>query len=262
MSAGEHTTVEAMSNLPTQLDLLRWAEALAGSARTGLGFTENLYEQERYEEILKVAAEIRSQADALGGKDIDAEVLADEWLKSVGKGVPGYVTPKITVGAVVGNDKNELLLVQRADSLVWLYPTGCADVGYSASEVVVKEVKEETGIDCEVIRPIAILDGMRLGFTGIPLYSLVFHCQMTGGELKPHPLECADVGFFAEGKLPEKTAVPEQWADEAFAAIRGEELTVRFDRPRDPIWIGEEDSPLTETIGSENLSSLVEDVEN
>ena len=109
-----------MSNLPTQLDLLRWAEALAGSARTGLGFTENLYEQERYEEILKVAAEIRSQADALGGKNIDAEVLADEWLKSVGKGVPGYVTPKITVGAVVGNDKNELLLVQRADSLVWL----------------------------------------------------------------------------------------------------------------------------------------------
>ena len=85
---------------------------------------------------------------------------------------------------------------------------------------------------------------------------------MTGGELKPHPLECADVGFFAEGELPKKTAVPEQWADEAFAAIRGVELTVRFDRPRDPIWIGEEDSPLTETIGSENLSSLVEDVEN
>ena len=146
MSVGEHTTVGAMSNLPTQLDLLRWAEALAGSARTGLGFTENLYEQERYEEILKVAAEIRSQADALGGKNIDAEVLADEWLKSVGKGVPGYVTPKITVGAVVGNDKNELLLVQRADSLVWLYPTGWADVGYSASAVVVQEATEETGI--------------------------------------------------------------------------------------------------------------------
>ena len=246
---------------PPQLDLLRWAEALAGSARTGLGFTENLYEQERYEEILKVAAEIRSQADALSGKAIDADELADEWLKSVGKGVPGYVTPKITVGAVVGNEKNELLLVQRADSLVWLYPTGWADVGYSASEVVVKEVKEETGIDCEVIRPIAILDGMRLGFTGIPLYSLVFHCQMVGGELKPHPLECADVGFFSEGELPEKTAVPEQWAEEAFAAIRGEEIDVRFDRPREPIWIGD-DSSLEETIGAESLNSLIEDVEN
>jgi len=85
---------------------------------------------------------------------------------------------------------------------------------------------------------------------------------MTGGELKPHPLECADVGFFAEGELPEKTAVPEQWADEAFAAIRGEEIEVRFDHPREPIWIGEEDSSLAETIGLENLNSLIEDVEN
>ena len=122
-------------------------------------------------------------------------------------------------------------------------------------------MKEETGSDCEVIRPIAILDGMRLGFTGIPLYSLVFHCQMIGGELKTHPLECADVGFFAEGELPEKTAVPEQWAEEAFAAIRGEEIDVRFDRPREPIWVGD-DSSLEEKLGSETLDSLIEDVEN
>ena len=33
-------------------DLLRWAEALAGIARTGLGFTQSLYEQERFEEVL------------------------------------------------------------------------------------------------------------------------------------------------------------------------------------------------------------------
>jgi len=38
-------------------DLLRWAEALSGIARTGLGFTESLYERERFEEILKVAAD-------------------------------------------------------------------------------------------------------------------------------------------------------------------------------------------------------------
>ena len=40
-------------------DLLRWAEALAGIARTGLGFTESLYERERFEEILAIAADIR-----------------------------------------------------------------------------------------------------------------------------------------------------------------------------------------------------------
>src|SRR3979409_2459870 len=124
-------------------DLLRWSEALSGIARTGLGFTQSLYEQERFEEILKVAADIRVMA----GHELATEALVEEWLRAVGEGVGGYVTPKVAVGAVVGNDAGELLLIQRGDSGIWLYPTGWADVGYSASEVAVKEVKEETGVD-------------------------------------------------------------------------------------------------------------------
>ena len=42
---------------------MRWSEALAGIARTGLAFTESLYERERFEEVLKVAADIRVAAD-------------------------------------------------------------------------------------------------------------------------------------------------------------------------------------------------------
>ena len=60
---------------PNQADLLRWAEALAASARTGMGFTESLYERERYEEILHVAAEIRSRADALSGSAVDLSLI-------------------------------------------------------------------------------------------------------------------------------------------------------------------------------------------
>jgi ADP-ribose pyrophosphatase YjhB (NUDIX family) len=213
-------------------DLLRWSEALSGIARTGLGFTESLYERERFEEVLKVAADMRVAA----GHELESEVLVQEWLKIVGDGVPGYVTPKVAVGAVVGNDKGELLLVQRADSGVWLYPTGWADIGYSASEVAVKEVGEETGIDIEVVRLIAVLDGLRLGFTRVPLYSLVFHCRAIGGELNAHPLECADVGWFAEGALPSPLAGVERWGPTAFAAIRGEQVEVLFDAPRAPMW--------------------------
>jgi ADP-ribose pyrophosphatase YjhB (NUDIX family) len=223
---------------PSGRDLVRWAETLAAIARTGLGFTKVLYEQERFEEVLKVAAEIHHSASS-GDDDLDPDGRVGEWLAMVGSGVAGYVTPKVTVGAVVGNDEEELLLVQRAESGLWLYPTGWADVGYSPAEVVVKEVLEEAGIHCEVVRPVAILDGMRLGFTEIPLYSLVFHCRMTGGELKPHPLECRDVGFFAEGDLPEDTILPDEWAADAFRAIREEVLDVRFDSPREPVWHGD-----------------------
>ena len=217
---------------PTSHDLVRWSEALAGIARTGLGFTENLYERERFEEVLAVAADIRVAA----GSHFDAETLVHEWMKSVGHGVAGYQTPKIAVGAVVGNDDGELLLVQRGDSGIWLYPTGWADVGYSASEVAVKEVREETGIDCEVVRLIAVLDGLRRRFTSIPLYSLVFHCRAVGGELAGHPLETRSVGWFAQDALPEPLAGVEQWGELAFAAIRGEHVDVLYDAPREATW--------------------------
>lgn len=225
--------VREMQRRATAQDLAIWAESLAGIARTGLGFTESLYERERYEEVLKVAAEIRGLAD----DEPDHGAIAAEWMKSVGSGVPGYVTPKIAVGAVVGNDDGEILLVQRADSGVWLYPTGWADIGYSAAEVAQKEVFEETGIQCEPKRLIGVLDGMRLGFTQIPLYSVVFHCHATGGSLQGHPLETNDVGWFGPDNLPNPIAGADRWADDAFAAIAGRDVSAEFDLPRNPPWL-------------------------
>ncbi len=232
------STEGAPAEAPTMKQLLRWSEALAGIARTGLGFTESLYEQERFEEVLHVAADIRA---AIDGNDAtqDIDGVVHEWLGSVGKGVPGYVTPKVAVGAVVGNDAGEILLVQRADSGVWLYPTGWADVGYSAPEVVVKEVKEETGIEVEVVRLIAVLDGMRAGMGRIPFYSLIFQCHPIGGELQAHPLECADVGWFAPDALPFPMAGVELWGDHVFAAIRGEPVEVLYHPVRKHVWRGD-----------------------
>jgi len=226
---------------PSTKQLLRWSEALAGIARTGLGFTESLYEQERFEEILRVAADIRVAVDEGVDGAEDADGLVEEWLSTVGKGVPGYVTPKVAVGAAVGNDQGEILLVKRADSGVWLYPTGWADVGYSAAEVVVKEVEEETGIEVEVGRLIAVLDGLRVGMSRIPLYSLVFQCRPVGGELKAHPLECADVGWFSLDNLPDPLAGAERWGGHVFAALRGDPIEVLYDSVRVPTWRGDPD---------------------
>ena len=119
---------------------------------------------------------------------------------------------------------------------MWLYPTGWADVGYSASEVAVKEVHEETGIQVEPVRLIAVLDGLRLGFHRIPLYSLVFHCRMVAGDVRVHPLECLDAGWFSEDGLPQPLAGDGRWTAHAFGAIRGEPVDVFFDPPRDPPW--------------------------
>ncbi|MFZ4720671.1 MAG: NUDIX hydrolase N-terminal domain-containing protein [Ilumatobacteraceae bacterium] len=222
-------------------DLVRWSETLAAIARTGLGFTQSLYERERFEEVLHVAADIKAAAaDALEVRR-ERDHFVQEWLDSVGEGVPGYVTPKVAVGAVVGNEFGEMLLVQRSDSGVWLYPTGWADVGYSASEVVVKEVLEETGIECEPVQLLAVIDGQRMGFTRFPMYLLLFHCRATGGSLQGHPLETSGVGWFGRDALPWPTAGAEWWGAQAFAAIDGNAMAASFDPPRAPVWRGDHD---------------------
>ena len=220
----------------TESDLIRWSEALAAIARSGLGVTESLYEQERYEEGLAVAADMRVAA---GRGTLDPSALVQEWMKGAGDGALGYVTPKVAVGAVVGNDDGEILLIQRADSGVWLYPTGWADIGYSPAEVAVKEVGEETGIIAEVESFVAVFDGLRRGFSAVPLYSLMFKLRPVGGSLARHPLECLDVGWFDRDSLPDPLAGAGNWVDIAFQAIDAEAPIPYFDPPRSDVWIPE-----------------------
>lgn len=217
-------------------DLVRWSETLAGIARTGMGFTQNLYERERYEEVLHVAADIKAAADEALEVRREQDHFVQEWMESIGEGIPGYVTPKVAIGAIVGNDDGEILLMQRADSGIWLYPTGWADVGYSASEVAVKEVLEETGIECEPVQLLGVVDGQRMGFSRFGMYMLLFHCRATGGTLQGHPLETSGLGWFAPDSLPSATAGIEWWGQMAFAAINGERSIATFDTPRPDVW--------------------------
>jgi 8-oxo-dGTP pyrophosphatase MutT (NUDIX family) len=129
--------------------------------------------------------------------------------------------------------------VQRKDSGIWLYPTGWADVGYSPAEVAVKEVHEETGIECEPTRLLGVIDGQRMGFSRFGMYMLLFHCRATGGSLEPHPLETGDVGWFGRDALPEATAGAGWWGAMAFDAIDGVDAPATFDPVRNPIWRSE-----------------------
>ena len=119
--------------------------------------------------------------------------------------MPGYVTPKVAVGAVVGNDAGEILLVQRADSGIWLYPTGWADIGYSPAEVAVKEVAEETGIECEPVQLLAVLDGLRMGFTRFRCTRWCSTAGPSAASWRPTRSRPAASGWFGPDDLPRPT---------------------------------------------------------
>ncbi len=207
-------------------DLRRWAGALAGEAAAGLNFTASLYERERFEEVARIAGDIGATVNRPPDPEDGAEAAGSV------AGRPPPAGPRTAVGALVGNEAGDILLVQRADSGMWLFPAGLADIGYSPSEVAIKETAEETGIAVEPVSLAAVFDATRFGFHGIPLYVLVFSCRMLSGQLRRHPLETTDVGFFPRGRLPDPLAGGDWWIDPAFAALGAGPRRCLFDPPR------------------------------
>ncbi|GGM10235.1 NUDIX hydrolase [Micromonospora yangpuensis] len=61
-----------------------------------------------------------------------------------------------SVVAAVRNQRGELLMIHRTDNNLWALPGGGHDIGESISGTVVREVREETGIEVEVIGLVGI----------------------------------------------------------------------------------------------------------
>ena len=217
-------------SIDTQLDL--WVQRLRAIAQTGLAFYPPVYDRERYEELLELASEMASTRADLTRDEILTDALYLRWRSEVQTGVPGYVTPKVGIGAIVFNDRAELLLIERPSGY-WLMPTGWADVGYTPAQVAVKEVREETGLDVTPQRLIAVYDNRNLIEHDMQMhfYSLVFYCKLNGGKIQERPHEALQANFFARNALPSPLAHAEiNWVEHAFAAHRGELREPYFDR--------------------------------
>lgn len=91
--------------------------------------------------------------------------------------------------AVVFDEKREkLLLTRRTDNGRWCLPGGALDPGETVTESCIREVREETGLDVEVVRLVGVYsdphrlieyaDGNRFH-----LISLHFETRVLGGEL-------------------------------------------------------------------------------
>jgi ADP-ribose pyrophosphatase YjhB (NUDIX family) len=182
------------------LELARFIERIAAIARTGLAFKPDGYDSERYEELLKEAARVHAalaQADSSA-----AEAMRLRWRESVISGYDGYVTTAVGVGAIVFNDRDEILMMKRPSGR-WRYPTGFCDVGISPAENVAKEVREEIGLIVRPTRLIGVVDSLKVPAPSRHIYSLLFDCAIEGGEVAPNPLEALEAGFYPLGALPE-----------------------------------------------------------
>lgn len=172
---------------------LEWSRKLQSIGQTGLAYTKDPYDRERFEELREMAVEIFAHHT---GEDMDhvREILLGE---------VGYATPKVDVrGAVVQDGK--ILLVQETMDSKWTLPGGWCDIGATPSESVTKEVYEESGYETRAVKLLGVLDRSKQGHPPCPfhIYKLIFLCEITGGA-PATSIETSAVGFFAEDNLPE-----------------------------------------------------------
>jgi ADP-ribose pyrophosphatase YjhB (NUDIX family) len=182
------------------LELARFIEKVNAVARTGLAFQPEGYDAERYEELLKEAARMHAAAIDAGAEEADA--VRRQWRDAALTRYDGYVTPAIGCGIIAFNDRDEALMMQRPTGK-WWYPTGFCDVGIGPTENAVIEALEETGLIVEPLRLMALIDSRRAGDPWRHIYATLFRCRIVGGELRRHPLEVMDLGFFPLDGLPQ-----------------------------------------------------------
>jgi ADP-ribose pyrophosphatase YjhB (NUDIX family) len=188
-----------MSQVDIPFELARFVQRITAIARTGLAFCPHGFDAERYEDLLREAARMES---LLSGQAPSTEALFRQWRESVGSGTDGYVTAGVGCGAIVFNSEDQILMIKRPNDR-WFYPTGFCDVGISPAEQVVREVREETGLEVTPIRLIGVIDSLKAGSPARHIYSILFYCRLQGGEFRLHPLETLDVGFFPLDRIPE-----------------------------------------------------------
>jgi len=212
--------------------LKNWIEQVRSLAQTGLAFSPSTYDVERYEELLKLAATMAATVNDSASLDSElAEKFAKRWRADVGSGIPGYVTPKVGVGAAVFNERDEILLIKRTEGH-WFIPTGWADIGYTPAQVAAKEVREETGMLVTPVRVIGVYDAARWWRKNANpyFYNILFYCRLDGGELRPHPVETLGAGFYSLDALPQPMYRHRpDWLDHAWAVHQGEQTETYFD---------------------------------
>ena len=168
---------------------------LAALAQDGVTFAANDFDQDRYRQVGRLAAELLS---ALSGRP------ADELAVELGRD-SGYATPKVDVRGVVFDDQERVLLMQEKSDGRWSLPGGWADPGEAPSVAVTREILEETGYRSAAVKLIACWDREVQGNPPplpVHVYKLFFLCRRDGAVQPPAALETLDVGWFGLDALP------------------------------------------------------------
>jgi ADP-ribose pyrophosphatase YjhB (NUDIX family) len=197
-----------------------WAREIFSLSQSGLTYSGNEYDIERYKRLQAITAEIISSES-----EISKESVLDSFSMQA-----GYITPKVDVRGAVVRDGKILLIQERADGM-WAMPGGWADLGNSPASVAEREVWEESGYRVKAEKVVAVIDANRIEpFEFYHAYKLIFLCKLLDGEPRIS-YETLAVDFFDPNHLPPLSSyrTNENMVQEVFAHVQNPNRATAFD---------------------------------
>lgn len=197
-----------------------WAREIFSLSQSGITYSGNQYDIERYKRLQEITAEIiESQSE------ISKESVLDSFSMQA-----GYITPKVDVRGAVIQDGKILLIQERADDK-WAMPGGWADLGNSPASVAEREVWEESGFHVKAEKVVAVIDANRIEpMEFYHAYKLIFLCKLLDGEPRTS-YETLAVDFFDPHHLPPLSSyrTDESMVQEVFAHVQNPNRATAFD---------------------------------
>jgi ADP-ribose pyrophosphatase YjhB (NUDIX family) len=195
------------------MDVIAVLNEIQTIARNGLEFSTNPYDQERYERLLNLAADIYGEYI-----DVPGEVIRARFRNEM-----GYITPKVGADAAIFNEAGEILLMDRADGSGWCLPCGWVDANEKPSEAAVREVMEETGLQVEITRLVGVFTRLASQEKGPHTMIAIVHlCRILDGELRLSH-EGRALKYWVIEDVPNWHATHERYARAAYACWKSEQ---------------------------------------
>ena len=199
---------------------MEWAQEIFSLSQSGLTYSPNPYDIERYKRLQEITAEMIASQSQLE----EAAVLESFSMQA------GYITPKVDVRGAVVKDGKILLIQERADDR-WSMPGGWADLGNSPKSVAEREVWEESGYRVKAEKVVAVMDANRIEpFEFYHAYKIIFLCTLLEGQPRTSH-ETLAVDFFVPDQLPPLSLyrTNEDMISEVFAHLENPNRRTFFD---------------------------------